>query len=328
MRKKYPVVLLMTRLLFRLSGLAIACCEGDPPGNPICYKCEDGVWVIAPYAQCGQDSDCTGECHSGCSSCLCQGDQSKCTLECHTCWPFLGKCNDDNSKCPGECDYCENGECVDLDGLCTGCERCNAGTCEDYDDKCFGCKSCENTECVLDNDNCPGCQKCIEPGSCEDDNSQCNAANCETCINAECKKCGGDLNKVCCPDEMCYDECQNTPPTGHCDTSYNEDYKCIGCRPWPSEGPSCEGYTTKVYTGNVNHGCTGGCPGDCELKPNVHCYTEYKCKTGNLLEEYGCIVFGNGELGCAPLPFVLCVPCARDPEDPGEKSYVNHSACK
>jgi len=74
MRMKYPVVLLITLLLFRLSGLAIACCEGDPPGNPDCYTCEDGVWVLKDWADCGQDSDCGDPACWDCVDCDCECD--------------------------------------------------------------------------------------------------------------------------------------------------------------------------------------------------------------------------------------------------------------
>lgn len=109
MRMKYLVVLLITLLLFRLSGLAIACCEGDPPGNSYCYTCEDGVWVLETWATCGRDSDCTGECHGGCHMCTCSDNPSECTGECHD-GCSDGSCVDDDEEC--DC-MCNNGACVD-----------------------------------------------------------------------------------------------------------------------------------------------------------------------------------------------------------------------
>ena len=59
MKIKSVVILLICLLL--LSGLtlpATACCEGDPPGNPTCYECEEKVWVLKDGKDCGEDVDC------------------------------------------------------------------------------------------------------------------------------------------------------------------------------------------------------------------------------------------------------------------------------
>jgi len=49
---------LMVVLLFCITVPAIACCVNDPPGNPACYECKDGAWVLKSGALCGKDSDC------------------------------------------------------------------------------------------------------------------------------------------------------------------------------------------------------------------------------------------------------------------------------
>jgi len=68
---------LMVVLLSWVTIPVKACCEGDPPGNPACYECRDGAWVLKAGAECGKDSDCPGKCHI-CVSCLCVNDDSKC----------------------------------------------------------------------------------------------------------------------------------------------------------------------------------------------------------------------------------------------------------
>lgn len=130
MKIKSIVILLACLLL--LSGLTLtakACCEGDPPGNPTCYECDEGVgvWVLKDWAECGQHSNCTGECHGGCYLCTCSDDPSKCTRPCHTC--SGGNCIDDQSKCTGECHTCSGGYCEDEDSKCASDKCCDDGTC-------------------------------------------------------------------------------------------------------------------------------------------------------------------------------------------------------
>jgi len=88
MSRKYSACFLIFVLLFRLSAPAIACCEGDPPGD--CYTCEDGAWV--QYGDCEDDSDCT-DCQS-CEGCYCTDDEDPC----------------------GDCKECVSGECVLIAG--------------------------------------------------------------------------------------------------------------------------------------------------------------------------------------------------------------------
>lgn len=80
---------------------------GDCSGCSSCYSCV--ICWCQCTSECCQNSDCTGECHNGCSNCSCVDDQSKCTKECHTCSD--GSCEDDNTKC-GTNQCCDNGTCV------------------------------------------------------------------------------------------------------------------------------------------------------------------------------------------------------------------------
>lgn len=325
MRLKCIIVMLILLFLFRLNMLVYACCEGDPPGNPSCYKCEDGRWVLADYAQCGANSDCTGQCHSGCSNCLCQIDPSKCS-GCKRCMTFSGSCQDDDTKCSG-CQICQNGVCVDWDLNCSGCQSCEAGVCLDDKDKCSGCQNCVNASCVDDDVYCYGCQAC-QNGACVDDNSKCNTAHCnEICAGGFCIVCGGDTSLKCCPDGTCVKPCE-LEPTGHCDTSLSDDYKCPGC-----DAPGlCPNNTTRVYTGNDNYSCLElGCAEDCVWDDDVHCYTTYDCAVFIIYDSQYCFAWIPNNWRCVARypenPGLKCHSCHRDPDDPGEPGMIISRKC-
>jgi len=341
MRIKWHDVLLIALLLFCLSVQVVATCEGDPPGTPFCYECEDGVWVLRYFALCGQDSDCTGECHDGCSTtlCMCEIDASKCVGDCNSCLPFSGACYDNPAGCPGDCEDCIDGSCVDEDIYCgTGCQTCQNGTCVDNNDKCDGCLKCENDECVPDDSKCSGCQKCITSGTtgvCVDDNTKCNADNCETCVNSVCKVCGGDLTKKCCPDQSCVKPCELSPPiTSTCDTSHNEDYECRGCQYGTF---ACSTFTQREYTGNNHYTCAEpGCDGDC-VDEDVHCYTEYQCEMWIIIHFADCIHNPISKkyhcITCDPITDEtcsmerVCLSCHKDPDDQGTEHKVTSKKC-
>lgn len=79
MRTEYSVFLVIL-LLFRLGVPAIACCEGDPPGE--CCVCEDGVWVwnCGPGQNCCGGGCCSNTC---CNDTCCAGGQSCCGSVCY-----------------------------------------------------------------------------------------------------------------------------------------------------------------------------------------------------------------------------------------------------
>ena len=238
-----------------------------------------------------------GSCEGGCSAEQCCDDDT-CVSSC----PEGECCND------GTCESsCPEGECCD-DGVCQ--IACPDGEC------------CDDGTCVSEN-LCPGTTGCCDDGKCV------SACPGEECCSAHLCVSSCPEGEVCCSDdEECHEECENTEPTRACDTIHNEEYECIYCAP-PGSGVACQSVTTRIYTGNIKHSCTGGCPGDCEEKPNVHCWTEYKCVEKDVLEDWACVVFGNGELGCVgPDMIVFCPRCKKNPEDPGEKYYVTHQDCK
>lgn len=185
-------------------------------------------------------------------------------------------------------------------------------------------------ECEDDGD-CDSCEECVD-GECE---------TCSPCCSGACRICGGDPNKHCCygtccsydqwcclADHLCHDECVDTEPTGHCDVDNGDDYPCPGCA-GGILGPHCMDVTFREYTGNINHGCTGGCPGECARQDDVLCYTEYKCREEPLI--FG--VCGSeegapGGVACQPGgEYWYCIPCKKDASFEGEDVYVIHHAC-
>ena len=231
--------------------------------------------------------------------------------------PYCGRCRIwDGDRCVPRmtcpsCQHCSGGRCVNTyecssDSQCTGqgpCKGCIGCYCQDDDSKCTGeCHTCSG-------------------GNCIDDQSKCNAANCETCVGGNCEYQCDPATQVCC-DGICTPKCENTPPTGSCDTSYNEE--CLGCTVIPH---ICSSFTMKVYYGNEVHYCTGGCPGDCVQQNAVECYVEYECKYG-IQQEYSiCGEVGEG-VDCIDLPFLwYCSPCVKNNNE-WEIEYAYPKECQ
>jgi hypothetical protein len=128
MRRQNIAIFVISLSFLRVNLPAVACCEGLPPGDPSCYECEDGKWVLRDWAECGQTLDCTfgGE---GCEICV----------EC--------MCEDDDTLCePYEC--CIDGSCIAP--MCGGCTYV-----DDYVWECFHWPwdpdgaPCSTTACIL-----------------------------------------------------------------------------------------------------------------------------------------------------------------------------------
>ena len=236
------------------------------------------------------------------------------------------------------CQKCvsENGRIYCVDN-CPPCQRCiwdgTAAVCCSYcsdDEKC--CTDdpnkphgycCGSDETCCNGHCCGECKTCVN-GECR----ACDPDKCETCIDGECKVCGGDTDKKCC-DGSCVDKCENTSPTGQCDTSQNENYECIGCTLFPYD---CSDFTTRIYTGYETLWCTGGCPGECVQLDAVHCYSEYKCMKGVQQAYSICSTEGDG-VACEPSPWYpeglwFCSPCVKNPADPLPAFYVYPKACQ
>lgn len=283
MKKKLIIGLLACALLLSHLTTTLLGSGCDPPCTG-CQNCEDGVCVdrdylcpdchycymgtCIPYGDCGggcptcescvscwcqctseccEDSDCTGECHNGCSGC---------------------NCVDDESKCPGECDTCDDGTCTDHDYLCNWrlCETCNDGECEDrcpalgkycnYDtgmcEVCvddFHCELCE--ECNVLHECVHPCDDCTWPKYCG-----------YACFCVECNYNYGQEDTTTCSTANSTTEC-------HC--SINLFSPCSSTE------------ESVVYSGFSLKSCTGP---DCD-PVSVLCYTTYEtCRTSGDYQPY------------------------------------------
>jgi len=249
-------------------------------------------------------------------------------------WSFIEERCIPYGDCWGGCTNCKT--CVDC--WC----RCLAECC--FDAHCSGCCKCSGCQCVDDTPSCfGGCYACIGCGCIY----QCDPDNCQICVDnvcenrctqdpASCDECDGvgncvsacDPNTQVCCDGTCTDKCENTEPTGHCDTSHNGEYQCVGCVGVPPfTSAECGDFEIRVYTGNINHHCTGGCPGDCQEQDPVHCYTMYECWPYSEQESL-CILGGESTI-CFPAGELLtCLGCKKKLFDDGEPEYVTHWACQ
>lgn len=236
---------------------------------------------------------------------------------------------------PGACYRCEDGVWArygDCWGGCPACKYCAACWCTKYGD-CWGgcpdCHSCVNCNCSCTSDccsdsDCTGeCKSCISC-SCVDDDSKCDTAKCYKCVGGSCEYQCDPATQVCC-DGTCTPKCEDGEPTGECDTSKNEDYKCPGCVYLLDD---CSNYTMREYYGNEVRYCTGGCPGDCVQQNAVECYVEYKCKLVGILW-HSCQESPPGEMNCLPNIFSpVCNGCTKDSEEPEPIEYAYPTQCQ
>jgi hypothetical protein len=92
------------------------------------------------------------------------------------------------------------------------------------------------------------------------------------------------------------------------------------------------GLIFREYTGNTNHGCTGGCPNECAQQDDVLCYTEYKCSEAVMRPGVCKEMEGTpGGVGCEYFSsdlYMFCVACRKDSGlDPEQDVYVTHWEC-
>lgn len=283
---------------------------------PTAYSCP-------PYPPCPPcHSGC--ECHyyPNCGSSCCQGDQGCCDdKKCYN--PDTEQCcgNGDGKTCPNDKSCCGSSCCGPgescCDGECcpSGRECCN-GTCCASGKTCCGGSCCSPEECC-NGECCPPGETCCGGVCCGDPDK------CESCGDFGCEVCGGDPDKICCSGD-CKSPCENTAPTGACDTSQSR--ACIGCTVGTY---TCSGFTTTIYTGNIAHSCTGGCPGDCEDKPEVLCYTEFWCERGTTMSLSICTSAGENT-ACENYygDVWFCTPCVPSINTTGNTHFVPHKACK
>jgi len=197
---KIKSIVILLPFLLLLSGITVpatACCEGDPPGDPDCYVCEDGAWVLEDGAECGVDSDCGPPGCWNCVNCQCE---YQCN-DCQVCW--AGSCvlkYGANCAVDLDCEY--GGE---------GCESCVDCICEDDDSKCdtANCYECSNGSCVY---------KCASDECCID--GECVAPICDNCheVNDVLIECGHDTSDPVIGDLCISSWCiKNILDTATCD---------------------------------------------------------------------------------------------------------------
>jgi hypothetical protein len=207
MRKILLTIFLICLILSGFSRPAMA------GGDPVCPVCEywDPYTSRCRSVYCGS-GNCMSCVNGSCQlcygipgltccngSCCDTGDESKC-LSCVDggCW----ECNHDPEQacCRGakQCRHWRTEQCCwnTWELWATVCSNelgCCYGVCYDYAAK-YCC-----------NDGPPGGHRFylidIDKQCCN--GSSCDPANCETCIDGECKVCGGDPTKTCCNGSCC-----------------------------------------------------------------------------------------------------------------------------
>jgi hypothetical protein len=301
MMKKYIAVLPTCLLLFAHTVPAIACCEGDPPGNPDCYECEDGAWVLKDWANCSNDYHCE-DCEQ-CVDCECTCLQDCCTDgDCQTCYACGANCE---CFCASPC--CKDWHCLEPCHACVNCEceyQCDPAACE----TCVGYPPVA-AECKV---------------ACDDD--------CETCLDGECinnctySPC--DYPSYCANACYCTD-CSTEEDHDLCNESKETDYQCPGCTVnilYP-----CSTFYMRDYTGNPKITCTSS-KSDCTPQDDPLCYTEYTCKVKFVwichvcsLDEYG--PMGLSCFNTAPDCLTVCTTCKKDPIEVRNRYYTEKTTC-
>ena len=280
---------------------AAVCTKQQTPCGLTC--CNQGTHCIksggrGSFSRCclnATDVACEGGCcpkgATCCGSNCCEGNQVCCNDACHA--PCVGEGlsgQRDGEDCSCACD--ETKGFRKIDGVC----RCEAN------------KHVENGECVCDSVACDtstgayidtDCQckcpagkvsagggRCVECVSKDD----CNAENCEECIDNECKgQCCIDAKDSCSEGDKC---CDNLPCTdgvccagtkascGNEDDCCNDDFSCTGgvcCAP---KGVECSAPTDCC---DESLGCdktTGSESVCCVLKQSEGCDTRNDCCGG------------------------------------------------
>ena len=259
-----------------------------------------------------------------------------CIADCGTCYS-CDTSNPNNPSCKKKFDSRTQSSCCDCRSICNGndCKSCafdGSGTCQSNCDP-NKCQTCDG------NGTCPVCggdpNKACCNGTCYDKKTQqcCDDISphypCDinsTCCYGHC--CGP--NQWCCNvDQTCHDECVNSEPSHHCDTTHDDDPEniCPGCTGGILE-THCMDITFRVYTGNENYNCSGGCPGEC-ARHDVICYTEYKCREEVMqFGVCGVVAGAPGGVACQDAgTYLWCIPCHKDTDFPGEDIPVVNREC-
>ncbi|MCK5473554.1 MAG: hypothetical protein KAI59_05930, partial [Planctomycetes bacterium] len=205
-----------------------------------------------------------------------------CWPSCPGCCVWKGTCEPEHSNCnQNSCQYCDydcsckllcksgDGDCREcINGgcelFCDAVQLCCDDNCRDaYTERCCDYKTIYNyytQKCCGDGDGtiCDINEFCCD-GTC------CDPCNCESCVDDECKVCGGDPNKVCCDGTCCNKPCCNSWDcedcnNGNCEpclrkaSDYEELQQCSNVVSDPSWTPQPNGCSSPF--GNNPTGCT------------------------------------------------------------------------
>lgn len=251
---------------------------------------------------------------------------------CCECYNNCQRCNWNTNECTGlscrteMCEQCDGwGHCVTCNGDAT--KMCCIGSGQCYDPNTQACCGINGTGQVynLNTQQCCGDVRngyhvCDKNKDCCT-NGCCDPAKCEECIDGECKACGGDSSKKCCPDGSCAKPCELEPSETTCT---GEMVTCpYGCELF------CEHHRKIVYTGNTVYRCKEpGCPGDCQ-DDEVECSKEYEC-TSYVYTYSTCV--GSLCINIYTLPghpYDECPSCVtKDPENAIKINKVASKKCR
>ncbi|MFA5292476.1 MAG: hypothetical protein WC496_05510 [Phycisphaerae bacterium] len=125
-------------------------------------------------------------------------------------------------------------------------QECCEGETPAEDECCAWDKICCNHECVTPDGN----QACCDGEELYNTDTQeccggnvitkCDPDECESCIDGECKVCGGDPNKQCCGNYQC------------CNESCNDSFNCEKCK----DGGGCQACLRTVSTYEELESCS------------------------------------------------------------------------
>jgi hypothetical protein len=163
----------------------------------------------------------------------------------------------------------------------------------------------------------------LNKGCCK--GSCCDPANCETCVDGECKVCGGDPTRICCNGSCC------DQATQCCDNGVCVDK----CEP---DGAPCSWTAPPIQSSCP--GCTIDDPSCCSIDEGLLCHWEILsqhttsakcavCAPGcGLIRNDNCVVLKPHVCGNSWLPFIGVYCNCKNPEGLVDYTYLgDHYIC-